>query len=61
MWFLLVTLCSINPGQLASGCNDYIVDGGLSFADCREAVAAFPEKPSLFSIRCERGEKVEEE
>lgn len=59
MWFLLVTLCSINPGQLADNCNDYVIDSGLSYIDCRDAIAQFPFKENLFSLRCDRGEEVE--
>lgn len=56
VWFLLVTLCAAGGTE----CNDYVVDGGMTFADCKAAVVEFPAKPSLYSLRCERGDVVRE-
>lgn len=59
VWFLVVTLCTVNPGALASDCDDYVIDSGLSYSDCIQGIAQFPEKAALFAISCKRGEPLD--
>lgn len=59
IWFLVVTLCTVNPGALASDCDDYVIDSGLSYSDCIKSIAQFPEKAALFAISCKRGEPLD--
>ena len=59
VWFLVVTLCTVNPGAMASDCDDYVIDGDLSYTDCIQSIAQFPEKAALFSISCKRGEPLD--
>lgn len=57
-FFLLITLCVVQPGKLTEQCDDYIIDGGLNYSDCQKQLAAYPYKQDLFSIRCDRGEEL---
>lgn len=56
-WFLVVTLCSATTGP-ATRCDDHIVDGDLTYTDCRGFLSTFPEKPGLYSLRCDKGESM---
>lgn len=55
-WFLIVTMCGVDTNKPGSECDDYIVDGGLNYMDCRNSLARVPEKDGVYSIRCEKGE-----
>lgn len=57
-FFLVITLCAVEPGKLTEQCDDYIIDGGLNYSDCQKELIAYPFRDDLFSIRCDRGEEL---
>lgn len=59
VWFLVVTLCTANPGALVTDCDNYVIDSGLSYSDCIKSVSQFPEKAAVFDISCKRGEPLD--
>lgn len=59
LFFLVMTTCDVNAGTMADNCNDYILDGGFTFADCQKAMQAQPYRTDLYSLRCDRGEPME--
>lgn len=61
VWFLLATICTVNPGQLATDCNEYVQDSGLSYSDCTHALASYEINPSVFGMACLRGEPMGED
>ncbi|WHM53169.1 hypothetical protein XAP3_0072 [Xanthomonas phage XAP3] len=56
LWFLVVTLCPMGNDNL---CQDFIVDGDMSYQDCRKSVAEYPFSEGMYSLRCDRGEHIE--
>lgn len=58
-WFLIVTLCAVDINKPGHDCDDYVIDGGMTYTDCRDALGTFPEKPGLYSLRCDKGESVD--
>ncbi|EDH5974046.1 TPA: hypothetical protein SI882_004397 [Salmonella enterica] len=60
LWFFVVTMCgAVGADNMASDCHDYVIDAGISYDDCRAAVATYPGRIGLYSVRCDRGEAVE--
>ncbi|QPB12538.1 hypothetical protein [Providencia phage PSTCR9] len=56
LWFLVMTLCPIGN---SNDCHDYILDEGMSYADC---VAALPKESvnrDIYAVSCTRGEPLE--
>lgn len=51
-WFLVMTLCTAG----GNACNDYVVDGGLSFRDCQTQALTVKDRADMFSLRCDKGE-----
>lgn len=61
VWFLVVTLCTVNPGALATDCNDYIEESGVSYPDCLKAMAKYQTNSATFGMACLRGEPLDGE
>lgn len=59
-FFLVVTVCVAQPDAGSDFCDDYLIDGNMSYSDCQKELASKPFDEQVFSIRCDRGEIVEE-
>lgn len=58
-FFLVVTVCVAQPDAGTDFCDDYIIDGDMSYTDCQQELASKPFDDKIFSIRCDRGGVVE--
>lgn len=56
LWFLVITLCPLGN---ANECQDFIIDGELSYSDCLAEMPKQQPKNEIYAVACMRGERVE--